>query len=244
MKRKKKEDLKAAVYEPFNPDELPKPLYPDITPETIEVTTLGDSFRRQIYTHPPYIIPPEYISAASGPIPEWSHTSTVLGAGAYEEMRKKYEKEVIGDVKIELKEPFKGQHVVICKDMNDLSSERVLKTLSALKGKLMIDIAPIHVQKIECRMTPEVRKNLVKAGKRLKMYGKKQPVIARFDEYGNRLPDEIALPDSHHGIKLEIVNPDDYGIFYLEMKAIEFPSIEYNAHTTPWTGGYMEDLPF
>ena len=142
-------------------------------------------------------------------------------------------------MKIELKEPFKGQHVVTCKSRDDLVSDRILRTLSAIKGKLMLDIAPVHVQKIECRMTPEVRKNLVKAGKRLKMYGKKPPVIARFDEYGNRLPDEINLPDSYHGINVEIINPDDYGIFYLEMRAIEFPSLNYK----PYSVSQWEDIP-
>lgn len=120
-----------------------------------------------------------------------------------------------------------GEHILICKDSTDLATDRILKTLSAIKGKLMAEISPIYIQKIECSITPEIRKNLVIAGKKLKMYGKKQPVIARFDEYGNRLPDELNLTDISQGIELKIVDPNNYGALYLEMKATELPNIEY-----------------
>lgn len=252
MGRKKKEDLKAAVYKPFNPDELPKLSYYDTMPEIIETTTLGDSFRR--YTRPSYtttttsdgsyIVPSRYSSGTSGPIPEWSYGSTILGAETYEDMRKRFIKEEIGDVNVVNKTSMvKGEHIVVCEDRSDLSTERILKTLSAVKGKLMLDVAPIHIKTIECNMTPEVRKNIVTASKRLKMYGKKRPIIARFDDYGNRLPDEIKL-DSFQGITLKIIDPDEYGDYYLEMRAIEFPTGDYATYTTtPWEA-FGEDIPF
>ena len=256
MGRKKKEDLKAAVYKPFSPDELPKLSYYDMMPEIIETTALGDSFRR--YTHSPYTItttsdglsstyitPPRYSSGTSGPIPEWSYGSTTLGAETtYEDMKKIFIKEEIGDVNVVSKTSMvKGEHIVVCEDRSDLSTERILKTLSAVKGKLMLDVAPIHIKTIECNMTPEVRKNIVTASKRLKMYGKKRPIIARFDDYGNRLPDEIKL-DSFQGITLRIIDPEDYGDYYLEMRAIEFPTGDYATYTTtPWEA-FGEDIPF
>ena len=80
------------------------------------------------------------------------------------------------------------------------------------------------------------------ASKKLKMYGKKRPIIARFDEYGNRLPDEIDLGTSQ-GITLKIVDPEKYGIFYFELKGIEFPRIEPTFEFEP---SFIDedDLPF
>ena len=123
------------------------------------------------------------------------------------------------------------EHMVICKDECELALDHVLTTLSAVKGKLMADIAPIHIQTIICKMTPSVRKNIVTASKKLEMYGKKMPIIARFDEFANRLPDEIEIGTSS-GITLQIVDPQDYGEFYLELNAIEFPSSEYTSYRT------------
>ena len=137
----------------------------------------------------------------------------------------------------------RGEHIVACFNEKDLSTENVLKTLSAIKGKLMIDVAPIHLKKIECSITPQVRKNIVAASKRLKMYGKKRPIIARFDEYGNRLPDEIDIGTSG-GITLKIIDPKEHGDFYIELKGVEFSKIDYS--TTDWDSTYIseDDLPF
>ena len=130
-----------------------------------------------------------------------------------------------------------GEHIVACCNEKDLAPENILKTLSAVKGKLMMDIAPIDIGKIECCMTPQVRKNIVTASKRLKMYGKKRPIIARFDEYGNRLPDEIDIGTSR-GITLKIIEPEKYGPYYLELKGLEFSDKDFIYSVDP------EDLPF
>lgn len=114
------------------------------------------------------------------------------------------------------------EHTVTCCNEEDLAPENILKTLSAVKGELMINMVPICVKRIECCMTPQVRKNIVTASKRLKMYGKKRPIIASFDEYGNRLPDEIDIGGSQ-GITLKIIEPEKYGPYYLALKGLESP---------------------
>jgi hypothetical protein len=137
------------------------------------------------------------------------------------------EKEVVGNVSIRsVDTSTKGLHIMCCEDERDLAEEWVLKTLSAIKGKMMLDVAPVHIQKLECRMTPLVRKNIINASKKLKMYGKDMPIIARFDEYGNELPSEIRLC-GESGITLVILDPEVNGKLYLELVAKEFPSEDY-----------------
>ena len=152
--------------------------------------------------------------------------------------RRYMESEEESEVEVIRKESHNsGEHIVACCNEKDLAPENILKTLSAVKGKLMMDIAPIHIGKIECCMTPQVRKNIVTASKRLKMYGKKRPIIARFDEYGNRLPDEIDIGTSR-GITLKIIEPEKYGPYYLELKGLEFSDEDFIYPVDP------EDLPF
>ena len=152
--------------------------------------------------------------------------------------RRYMESEEESEVEVIRKESHNsGEHIVACCNEKDLAPENILKTLSAVKGKLMMDIAPIHIGKIECCMTPQVRKNIVTASKRLKMYGKKRPIIARFDEYGNRLPDEIDIGTSR-GITLKIIEPEKYGPYYLELKGLEFSDKDFIYSV------YPEDLPF
>ena len=161
----------------------------------------------------------------------------------YDKIRKYFKSEEEKSVNIVRKKSYNaGEHIVACHDEKDLSIENVLKTLSAIKGKLMIDVVPIHIKTIECSITPQVRQNIITASKKLKMYGKKRPIIARFDEYGNRLPDEIDLGTSQ-GITLKIVDPEKYGIFYFELKGIEFPKIEPTFEFGP---SFIDedDLPF
>ena len=235
-----------------------------IIPENIEVITNADGSIYEQTTHPDghverkLIRPPcysPYMYNASGEaIPIMSReaaythytgtaTASSITFGDYNELKKYFESEEGRSVNIVRKESYKsGEHIVACCDEKDLSIENILKTLSAIKGKLMIDVAPIHIKTIECSITPQVRQNIVTASKKLKMYGKKRPIIARFDEYGNRLPDEIDLGTSQ-GITLKIVDPEKYGIFYFELKGIEFPRIEPTFEFEPsFIDG--DDLPF
>ena len=174
-------------------------------------------------THIYTIRPPELITS------DWASSTYVNGEPLLPELSK-YISEEEHNVNIIDMTPVKGEYIVACKDKTDLAKDNVLKTLSRLKGKLMLQIAPVHIQKIECSITPEVRKNIVEASKRLRMYGKRRPIVARFDDYGNRLPDELELPNSYHGITLRILDPKFYGDMYLEMRAFELPSNTYH-HT-------------
>ena len=192
--------------------------------------------------------PPFYASTGDAFVVDprtWSNTVTDTGREwrglsmtDYSDIRRYMESEEESKVEVIRKEsPVSGEHIVACCNEKDLAPENILKTLSAVKGKLMIDIAPIRIRKIECCMTPQVRKNIVTASKRLKMYGKKRPIIARFDEYGNRLPDEIDIGTSR-GITLKIIEPEKYGPYYLELKGLEFSDKDFIYSVDP------EDLPF
>ena len=192
--------------------------------------------------------PPFYASTGDAFVVDpraWSNTATDTGREwrglsmtDYSDIRRYMESEEESKVEVIRKEsPVSGEHIVACCNEKDLAPENILKTLSAVKGKLMIDIAPIRIKKIECCMTPQVRKNIVTASKRLKMYGKKRPIIARFDEYGNRLPDEIDIGTSR-GITLKIIEPEKYGPYYLELKGLEFSDEDFIYSVDP------EDLPF
>lgn len=128
------------------------------------------------------------------------------------------------------------RYAVACHNCNDLSQERILKTLSIMKSKLMMECTPVHVKSIECKMSPMVKTNIINAYRKVTMYGKKTPFVARFDEYGRRLPDEIQI-DTMRGVDLKIVDPDVYGENYLVFEAT-IPTYRYNA-----TDSY-EDLPF
>lgn len=111
------------------------------------------------------------------------------------------------------------KYAVACSDEHDLSQERILKSISMMKGKLMMQCSPVHVHRIECRMTPAVKNNIITAYRKLAMYGKKTPFVARFDEYGRRLPDEIKI-DTLQGMNIKIVDPLDYGHCYLAFEGI------------------------
>ena len=236
-----------------------------IGPENIEVITNADGSIYEQTTHPDgyverkLIRPPCYspyaYNAYGEVVPIISETAaythyagtassvTSWSMQDYADLRKFFEGEEERSVNIVRKKSYNaGEHIVACHDEKDLSIENVLKTLSAIKGKLMIDVAPIHIKTIECSITPQVRQNIVTASKKLKMYGKKRPIIARFDEYGNRLPDEIDLGTSQ-GITLKIVDPEKYGIFYFELKGIEFPRIEPTFEFEP-SFINEDDLPF
>lgn len=200
----------------------------------------------------PPLYPPLYNNSISAAIPDiWEKSSASLNTTSwsvqdYADLRKFFENMEEDEVNIVRKQSHRrNEHIVACYDEKDLSVENVLKTLSAIKGKLMLDIAPIHIKSIECSITPKVRQNIVTASKRLKMYGKKRPIVARFDEYGNRLPDEIDL-GSTRGITLKIIDPEKYGEYYFELKGTEFSNNNYYSGAD-YNKAYTfdpDDLPF
>lgn len=115
--------------------------------------------------------------------------------------------------------PNNSKYAVACHIDLDLSSERVLKTLSIMKGKLMTECMPVRIVNIKCKMSPIVKNNIINAYRKVTMYGKKTPFVARFDDYGRRLPDEIKI-DTMKGVDLEIVDPEIYGENCLIFEAI------------------------
>lgn len=241
--RKKKEEPEI-YHTPFGSTIIKPPEY-DLSPYTIETTSLSDDTRRFITTTHPWTSI-TYTGSITGepqtiyPSKHWEPYSTTL---EYEDFMKKIRKEEEAKVKVNI-EHFKGRYVCCVKDTPDLLPEKILVTLSAIKGRLMMEVAPIHIKEFQCSMTPAVRKNIIQASKRAKMYGKKMPIIARFDEYGNPLPEQIEINDSP-GVNLRILDPADYGELYLELVAIEFPNNEYET-VRDWTyiGEFDEDLPF
>lgn len=111
------------------------------------------------------------------------------------------------------------RYAVACHNYSDLSPERILKSLSIMKSKLMMECMPIRIEKIECKMSPMVKTNIINAYRKVSMYGKKTPFVACFDDYGRRLPDEIQI-DTIRGMDLKIVDPDVYGENYLVFETI------------------------
>lgn len=131
-----------------------------------------------------------------------------------------YKKEEIPEMKVEenrIAMTDNYRYAVGCFNYSDLSPERILKTLSVMKSRLMIECMPVHVTNIECKMSPMVKDNIIKAYRKISMYGKKTPFVACFDEYGRRLPDEIKI-DTMRGVDLKIIDPDTYGNNYLEFE--------------------------
>lgn len=235
--------------------------FPTIESETIDVTLLGDSMRRTIYTRPPYTITTTGTSGSDHFVVEPHHfgarniltggidTTTISGDWpllssimSWEEYAKKMGKKEEAEVNL-INRDMAGEHIVLCDTVLDLLPDRILTTLSAAKGKLMFTIAPIHIKEIQCSMTPDVRNNIIEASKRLKMYGKKSPIIPSFDEYGNRLPDQIEIGDDK-GITIQIVDPQRFGRLYLELRAIEFPTTTYSPSNWNSWSAYDDGVPF
>ena len=224
-------------------------------PESIDITSLEGQYTRRIIGRPPYTVtststtgdtltyyPPTTTGWQSGPYTVSIASEDWSKVFSWEEMMKKLGKEEEAKVNvISKKSADKREHIVCCEDKLDLSVERVLTTLSAVKGRLMFEIAPIHIKEIQCKMTPLVKDHIVSASKKLRRYGKTSPIIASFDEYGNRLPDQIEIGDSR-GITVQIVDPESYGMVYFELKAIEFPSVDYTtSREFSWD---LDDVPF
>lgn len=185
----------------------------DYTPETIDITTIDSPITRTI------------------PLTGWSSSKFIppkhwtMGWSWEDDMKRQgKEKELTMNIRTE---KFRDEYIVYCSDARDLSLERILLAFDAVKGKLLYEAQPVHVKDIQCKMTPIVKNRIIEAGRRLKRYGKKSPVISSFDEYGNRLPDEIEI-SYHNGVSITIVDPEVYGPEYLELKAIMFPQPDYS----------------
>ena len=108
---------------------------------------------------------------------------------------------------------------VTCDDSCNLLSDRILKNLSVMKSRLMMECAPVRIKRVECKMTPRVKQNIIQAYRKLNMFGKKTPFVARFDEYGRRLEDDVKI-ETLEGMTISIVDPKYYGELYLEFTGV------------------------
>ena len=225
----------------------PELAYPDLTPEMIDITSLSDTGARFIEARP-YTITTTgtgvYDKSYTHHYPSLTKTPEEWGISWEESMEIAGKKEEAKVHVMRKKSDDIREHIICCEDLLDLSTERILTTLSAVKGRLMFEIAPVHIKEIQCSMTPTVKKHIIEASKKLKMYGKKCPIIPSFDEYGNRLPDQLEIGDNK-GMLVKIVNPEEYGEMYFELKAIEFDSVTYNPSgwgtIDTWS---VDDVPF
>lgn len=186
-----------------------------------EVTSLSDTSRQFIYT--PSITTTPSISTIRGAdaytYGEWR--TVAPDPRPYKDIDKLESGKVMEVTEHIMPQENRKCFTVKCMGELDLSADHILKNLSKMKGKLMLDSTPYRIKKVECYMTPAVKQNLIKAGRRLAMYGKERPFIARFDEYGRRLPDEIKL-DTVEGMTLKIVNPEDYGPYFMELRGFTY----------------------
>lgn len=132
------------------------------------------------------------------------------------------------------------RYAVACSHEPDLSQDKILKCISIMKSKLMMQCAPRKVADIECKMTPVIKHNIISAWKRLDRYGKKPPFVARFDEYGRRLPDEIKI-DTMKGMTIKIVDPTEYGSHYISFEGVVYDETLYQP-TFDWK--YDTETPF
>ena len=117
-------------------------------------------------------------------------------------------------------EGYRDKYVhVRCTYAPDLEQDKILRCLSIMKSELMMKCAPFKVDRVTCKMSPQVKQNIIKAWKRLSMYGKKIPFVACYDEYGRRLNDKVEI-DTLHGMIIRVVNPDECGEHLLEFEGV------------------------
>lgn len=97
----------------------------------------------------------------------------------------------------------------------------MLFTLSVLKAELVIDMKSTPIRNLCCRITPMVKRNMIQANKKLCMYGKERPVLARFDLFGDSSSTENNEFSAIDGVNIVIVDPEIFGKFYLELLTTE-----------------------
>lgn len=115
---------------------------------------------------------------------------------------------------------YKDEYLTVsCDNEKDLAQDRILKTISIMKSNMMMKCLPYKIDRIECRMTPLIRHNIMQACRRLERYGKKIPFVACYDEYGRRIDDTVTL-DTLRGVLIKIVEPNKHGELFLEFEGV------------------------
>ena len=150
----------------------------------------------------------------------WGSSTSTLGTKQYSVTYTGTATPVADDITIYSSLTPDGDPVVTCKNADKLNMVNILETISIMKAKLQQHVNDYDYEKLEkiiCHITPIVKENIVKAHKRMNMYGKEKPTIASFDEYGNRLPDEIK---SLYGMEVKIIDAEENGDYYLAFTGI------------------------
>lgn len=111
------------------------------------------------------------------------------------------------------------RHKVICDNRDELSSGKILKTISEMKNILIATCKTAPVKNIVCKLTLETKKDLVLACKKLKMFDKTPPIIAQFDEYGRYVSDKLTFDETLQGVTVVLLDSADYGPYYLSLCA-------------------------
>lgn len=140
-----------------------------------------------------------------------------LTASAIQEMKKG----VFPQMEIrEYREPFARGHkyAVSCDCVADLSPKQILKTISIMKSKLLMECAPHRVNSITCRMTPATKDTLIQAYRKSTMYGK-SPFIASYDEYGRRIGTDVKI-ETLRGMTIDILSPDKPDGLYIAFEGM------------------------
>lgn len=140
-----------------------------------------------------------------------------LTASAMQKMKKG----IVPQMEIqECREPTARGHkyAVSCDCVADLQPKQILKTISIMKSKLLMECAPHRVNSIMCRMTPAVKDTLIQAYRKSTMYGK-SPFIASYDEYGRRIGTDVKI-ETLRGMTIDILSPDKYSGLYISFEGV------------------------
>lgn len=120
----------------------------------------------------------------------------------------------------EYREPTTRGHkyAISCDNVTDLLPKQILKTISIMKSKLLMECVPYPVNSITCRMTPAVKDTLIQAYRKSTMYGK-SPFVASYDEYGRRIGTDVKI-ETLRGVTIDIINPDKHNDLYISFEGV------------------------
>lgn len=107
---------------------------------------------------------------------------------------------------------------ITCEDEENLLQQNILSYLSIIKNEINDISKCINIRRIDCYMTPLVKKNIIMANKKLAMYGKEKSSTICFDEYGRVLSEKTKI-NTQEGMIITIL--DDPDTLYLSFKIIE-----------------------
>lgn len=231
MKRKKKKEEKPTVYNaPFGSIALSPLQEPDLSPYTIDITGIGDTTKRFMTS----TYSGGYSGVSDGPY--YIDGPTIFSGGYTSSHLSAESSEQKDDCVFKVTYMEDNNPAVTCSDIKWLSEHKILKTIEMMKHKLIAECKTMEIDHIECNTTKINYNTIRTACKKLKMYGKEKPIIASFDEFGNRLPD-IIKPLT--GMTINII--EDQTDIKMTLKAILTGKIKIDT-TTQYLDAYTDIL--